>query len=152
MSNGFNKTVALPPHTSRLSISWLKGHFGEKVIGKMCYLKWVLRSLDLNHLEFFVGTPKRISLSKHTTKYRSFKSEIGHQADQTRSSCECHAKIQEEGTGLRQPAGRQFRTQSEVAYTFELKSKIEPSSNPVLKKTKTFLMYQSVFTKKSNTT
>ena len=87
----------------------MNGHFGEKVIGKMCYLKWAPRSLDLNPLEFFVGTPKRISLSKHTTKYRGFKSEIGHQADQTRSFCERHAKIQEEDTGLRQPARWPFR-------------------------------------------
>ena len=72
-------------------------------------------------------------------------------ADQTRSSCERHAKLQEEGTGLRQPAGRQFRTHSDVAYTFELKSKIEPSSNPVVKQTKTFLIYQLVFTKNNPT-
>ena len=99
-----------------------------------------------------MGTPKRTSLSKHTSKYRGFKSEIGHQADETRSFCERHAKFQEEDTGLRQPARWPFRAQSKVAYTFELKSKIEPSSNPVLKQTKTFFIYQLVFTKISNTT
>ena len=73
-------------------------------------------------------------------------------ADQTRISCERHAKLQEGGTGLRQPAGQQFRTHSEVAYTLELKKKIEPNSNPVMKQTKTFLIYQLVSTKNSNTT